>query len=105
MRSRRPGQGGRPVWICLLVFPCPPATIGLPSRATRSRAPPMPSRWACLTIVLCWLGLNGYLLYHDLLPRLLPGQPPPYTIDLVEEAQTRRPATDWSVLHEGEPVF
>ncbi len=65
----------------------------------------MPSRWACLTIILCWLGFNGYLLYHDLLPRLLPGQPPPYTIDLVEEAQTRRPATDWTVLHEGEPAF
>jgi hypothetical protein len=65
----------------------------------------MPSPRVCLAIVLFWLGFNGYLLYHDLLPRLLPGQPPPYTIDLVEEAQTRRPATDWSVLHDGEPAF
>ena len=65
----------------------------------------MPSRWVCLTIVLFWLGFNGYLLYHDLLPRLLPGRPPPFTIDLVEEAQTRRPTTDWSVLRDDEPVF
>lgn len=65
----------------------------------------MPSPRVCLAIVLFWLGFNGYLLYHDLLPRLLPGQPPPYTVDLVEEAQTRRPATDWTVLKDGEPVF
>ena len=54
----------------------------------------MPPRAVCLAILLFWLGVNGYLLYHDLLPRLAPGQAPPYTIDLVEEAQVQRAAID-----------
>lgn len=65
----------------------------------------MPPRRVCLTIVLFWLSFNGYLLYHDLLPRLLPGQPPPYNVDLVEEAQTRRPHIDWTVYLDKDPVF
>lgn len=65
----------------------------------------MPSRGICLGIVLFWLGFNGWLFFTDLLPRLLPGQPPPYTIDLVEETRTRRPHINWIVYHENELVF
>jgi hypothetical protein len=50
----------------------------------------MPPRWACVLIVLCWLAVNGWLFYHELLPRLLPDQPPPYSVDLLEEVQDRR---------------
>src|SRR5262245_57442455 len=50
----------------------------------------MPPRRACVLIVLCWLAVNGWLFYHDLLPRLLPDQPPPYSVDLLEEVQDRR---------------
>src|SRR5262245_38416076 len=53
--------------------------------------PIMPSRIVCLGIILVWLGFNGWLFFRDLLPRLMPGQPPPYTIDIVEETKTRRP--------------
>lgn len=65
----------------------------------------MPSRPVCLGIILFWLGFNGWLFIHDLWPRLQPGQPPPYTIDLVEETRTRRPHIDWNVEHEGHRVF
>jgi hypothetical protein len=36
---------------------------------------------------------------------MLPGQPPPYTIDLVEETKTRRPYIEWTVEHAGERAF
>lgn len=65
----------------------------------------MPSRIICLGIVLVWLGFNSWLFYRDLLPRLLPGQPPPYTIDLVEETRTRRPYIEWNVEHAGQRAF
>jgi hypothetical protein len=73
----------------------------LPNEATTLCVITMPSRPVCLGILLFWLGFNGYLFYHDLLPRLLPGRPPPYTIDLVEEAKVRRPMIDWTVLRDG----
>jgi hypothetical protein len=65
----------------------------------------MPSRIVCIAIVLVWLGFNGWLFFHELLPRLLPGQPPPYTIDLVEETRTRRPYVEWNVEHDGRRAF
>lgn len=65
----------------------------------------MPSRWLCLLILAFWLGFNGWLFCTDLLPRLLPGQPPPFTIDLVEEAQTKRPFIDWVVFRNGQKAF
>src|SRR4051794_10050725 len=67
----------------------------------------MPPRWICLVILLFWAGFNGYLFFHDLLPRLLPHQPPPYTIDLTEEAQLRgrRPYIEWTVYCDDEKVF
>lgn len=65
----------------------------------------MPPRWFCLAVIVTWTGFNGWLFYHDLLPRLLPYQPPPYSIDLVEEATTRRPYIDWLVFLDGRKVF
>src|SRR5262245_31082585 len=65
----------------------------------------MPPRPLSLAIVLFWLGTTGYLFWHDLWPQLQPGQPPPFTIDLVEEAQTRRPQILWTVHQNGERVL
>ncbi|MFO0876789.1 MAG: hypothetical protein U0840_05400 [Gemmataceae bacterium] len=65
----------------------------------------MPSRVICFLIVVSWLGFNGWLFFHDLLPRLMPGQPPPYTIDLVEETRTRRPHIDWVVTYRDRRAF
>src|SRR3954451_24938461 len=64
----------------------------------------MPPRWLCVLIVASWLVLTGWLFYDELLPRLLPGQPPPVTIDLVEEAQTRRVPTLWTVYQDDRVV-
>jgi hypothetical protein len=50
-----------------------------------------------------WLAVNGWLVWRELLPRLLPGQPPPFAVELVEEAQTNRPATTWAVFLDGGP--
>jgi hypothetical protein len=65
----------------------------------------MPPRWLCVLIVASWLLLTGWLLYRDLLPRLLPGQPPPFTIDLVEEAETKRAPLSWTVQRNGGKGF
>jgi hypothetical protein len=63
----------------------------------------MPSRWICLGIVLCWIAVNGLLFWRDMLPRLLPGQPPPYAVELVEEAQTNRASVSWAVFFDDNP--
>jgi hypothetical protein len=47
----------------------------------------MPPRWMCGIIIGSWLGTIGWLFWHDLLPRWLPGEPPPFHIDDVEEVQ------------------
>ena len=65
----------------------------------------MPPRWLSILIVAVWLLFSGRLVVRDLLPRLLPGEPPPYTIDLVEEVRTTRSYVDWMVLHNGRSVF
>lgn len=65
----------------------------------------MPPRWFCVAVVLAWLGFDGWLVYNDVLPRLRPDQPPPYTIDLVEEAQTRRPNIEWTVHLNGQKAL
>jgi hypothetical protein len=64
----------------------------------------MPSRGLSVLIVLFWLAFNGWLLCHDIVPRLLPGQPPPYSIELVEEARTSRAYILWSVEKDGERI-
>ncbi len=58
----------------------------------------MPPRWVCVAIVVCWLGTNGWLLWQDVWPSFQPDQPPPFTIDLVDEVQLDRPSqTPWTV--------
>jgi hypothetical protein len=57
----------------------------------------MPPRWLCLLIIACWLTTNGWLFYHDLWPYLLPGQPPAFSVDLVDEIQRSRAHVLWIV--------
>ncbi len=56
----------------------------------------MPGRYTVLAIVAFWLSTTGWLFYRDLRLRLLPGEPPPYTIDLADEAEMS--TIRWSVL-------
>ena len=65
----------------------------------------MPPRWLSILIVAVWLLFSARLVVIDLLPRLLPGQPPPYTIDLVEEVRTGRVQVNWAVHCDGKRVF
>jgi hypothetical protein len=61
----------------------------------------MPPRWVRVAIVVFWLAVTGYLFWRDLLPRLQPGQPPPYAVELVEEARTSRAYVTWLVERDG----
>jgi hypothetical protein len=65
----------------------------------------MPARWLSLAIIAFWLGTNGWLFWRELWPRMLPDQPPPYTIDLVEEVQARPQEYPWIVEQDGRQVF
>jgi hypothetical protein len=64
----------------------------------------MPSRWISLTIVLFWLATTGYLGYKEFLPLLEPDVPPPFTIDLVDEAQHESSQIRWTVFLDGTPL-
>lgn len=65
----------------------------------------MPPRWLSVSIVLFWLGTTGWLFYQDVWPLLLPGQAPPFTIDLEDEVQTRQAHIHWSVLYNDRPYL
>ena len=72
-------------------------------RATERRDPELAK--LCLAIVAFWLGTNGWLFYHDIWPRWRPGQPPPMTIDLIQEARKSEDFVPWTVTQNGRPVF
>lgn len=59
----------------------------------------MPSRWLSLAIVIFWLAATGWLFWRDLRPAWMPGEPPPFYIDLVEEVQKQKSdiKTPWLV--------
>src|SRR5262245_41890313 len=65
----------------------------------------MPSRWFSVVIVLGWLATTSWLVYTEVLPLLMPGTPPAYAIDLVEEVQIHPHVTRWVALRNGEKVF
>lgn len=65
----------------------------------------MPPRWLALLIVVFWMGSSAWLFWRDLWPNLRPGEPPPYTVDLVEEAQRGKSKVYWTVTHNDLPAF
>ena len=64
----------------------------------------MPPRHITLAIIAFWLAMSGWLFYRDLWPRLRPGEPPPYVIDLVDEARFREARNHWVVLQNDRDV-
>jgi hypothetical protein len=48
----------------------------------------MPVRHHVVAILLFWAATAGWFFYRDLWPRIRPGEPPPYTIDLADEARS-----------------
>src|SRR5471030_1683909 len=57
----------------------------------------MPPRFLTLTILAFWLGMTGWLAYRDLWPRWRAGEPPPYSIDLADEARRQSVPVLWTV--------
>lgn len=60
----------------------------------------MPPRWLSAIIVAFWLATTGWLLWHDLLPRWLAGEPPLFHPDFVDEVQQKSASplrTNWIV--------
>src|SRR4051794_15800340 len=70
-----------------------------PSRAAELADVLMPTRYLSLFILIFWLGTTSWLLYREVGPRLWPGAPPPYRIDLTDEAQSNI-QTQWSILQD-----
>lgn len=63
----------------------------------------MPPRPVILAIVAFWLATSVWLFQRELWPRLRPGEPPPYTIDLVDEARNSSPIR-WAVYRGDEKI-
>jgi hypothetical protein len=58
----------------------------------------MPSRNFVWGILLFWMGTMGWMFHRDFWPYLRPGDAPPYTIDLTDEALMREtPEIHWNV--------
>jgi hypothetical protein len=55
-----------------------------------------------LLIVAFWLAASGWFFWREVWPSLRAGDPPPYTIDLIEEA--RQLPIHWDVLQDGKKV-
>jgi hypothetical protein len=64
----------------------------------------MPPRWLSAVIVVFWLGMTGWLAWREYWPRWQTGGPPPYHIDLVDEAQRTKPRTLWVVIEDGRQI-
>jgi hypothetical protein len=61
----------------------------------------MPTRSLTWIIIVFWVGMTAWLTYREIWPWLGPEQPPPFTIDLADEAQNNMPVR-WSVFLNGE---
>jgi hypothetical protein len=56
-------------------------------------------------ILAAWLGTALWMLWTEMLPYLMPGTPPAFFIDLIEEAQQNRVITRWAAMKGGEKLF
>jgi hypothetical protein len=59
----------------------------------------MPPRMIVVAILALWLFAIGWMFQRDLWPQLRPGDPPPYTIDLVDEARQHALPIHWLIFH------
>lgn len=61
----------------------------------------MPPRGVIVGIVAFWTFMTGWLFFRELWPRFQSGQPPPFRIDLADEAQNEIPVR-WSIFKDEE---
>lgn len=57
----------------------------------------MPPRSVTIGIVVFWLGVSSWLVWRDIWPRLAPGEPPPFTLDLMDSTQGVPTSVRWRV--------
>jgi hypothetical protein len=57
----------------------------------------MPHRFVTLAIVVFCVAMNGLLFFRGVWPRLWPGEPPPFTIDLGDEVRRSDHHIRWSI--------
>jgi hypothetical protein len=60
----------------------------------------MPARHHVIAILAFWVASTGWLCYRDLWPRLRSGEPPPFTIDLADEASDQK--IFWTLIQDGD---
>jgi hypothetical protein len=65
----------------------------------------MPPRWVSAAVIAAWVASAAWLFRQELWPALEPDAPPPFTIDLVEEAQTEKVPIRWRVTRDGAAVL
>jgi hypothetical protein len=64
----------------------------------------MPSRFLALGITVFWLATTMWFVTRDLLPHWRTGDPPPYSIDLTDEAVRQVVPIRWKIERDGQPV-
>jgi hypothetical protein len=64
----------------------------------------MPPRWFSVIIVAFWLTTSAAFFWHEYWPYLEPGAPPPFAINLTDEAYNPIPVR-WKVTRNGEPTY
>lgn len=64
----------------------------------------MPSRLTTLAIIAFWLATTGWYVSRDILPRLRAPAPPPYVIDLADEALRQAVPIRWVLYRNGKKV-
>jgi hypothetical protein len=63
----------------------------------------MPPRWLCLSIVAFWLATTGWLVWCEVRDEIGSDDPPPYVIDIADEAQPENNRIRWQVWQGEEP--
>lgn len=58
----------------------------------------MPPRLVIVAIVIFWLAASAWLFQREIWPRLRTGEPPPFTIELADEAIRSAPRIGWRVF-------
>jgi hypothetical protein len=61
----------------------------------------MPSRTITLLIVAGWLATAGWFVEREIAPLFRTGEPPPFVIELADEAMRHEIPTRWVVMHDG----
>ena len=64
----------------------------------------MPSRFFTGFILLFWAVSSGWFFYAEFWPQLRGGDPPPFTIDLADEARKLSPSIEWEIIRGGEKI-